>query len=197
MSYRPYRRPGINPIWIIVGVNFVVFIATLINQAIIYFRFGLIPSAIGQAPWTVFTYMFVHAGWYHIIFNMLTFYFFGTFAMALVGETAFLTTYFVGGIVGGLFFLALSPLVGTSNDILVGASGAVYALGGLLVVMRPNVRVMTFPIPVPMPLWVAILVGFVLISFIPGVAWEAHLGGIIYGAAVGYYYRRRERRGRY
>jgi membrane associated rhomboid family serine protease len=197
MAYRPYRRPGINPIWIIIGVNFVVFIATLINQAIIYFRFGLIPAAIGQTPWTVFTYMFVHAGWYHIIFNMLTFYFFGTFAMALVGETAFLTTYFVGGIVGGLFFLALSPLVGTSNDILVGASGAVYALGGLLVVMRPNVRVMTFPIPVPMPLWVAILVGFVLISFIPGVAWEAHLGGIIYGAAVGYYYRRRERRGRY
>jgi membrane associated rhomboid family serine protease len=197
MSYRPYRRPGINPLWVLIGVNVVVFLATLINPDVIYLRFGLIPSNIGQEPWTIFTYMFVHAGWTHIIFNMITLYFFGTFSMALVGETAFLVTYFVGGIVGGLVFLAFSPLLGTSNSIVVGASGAIYALGGLLLVMRPNTKVITFPIPIPMPLWVAILVGFVLVSFIPGVAWEAHLGGILYGAVVGYYYRRRERRGRY
>jgi uncharacterized protein len=197
MSYRPYRRPGINPVWIIMGVTVVVFLATLINEQVIYFRFGLIPALIGEAPWTVLTYIFVHASWYHIIFNMLTLYFFGTFTIALIGETAFLTTYFVGGIAGGLLFLALASLTGTSNSVLVGASGAIYALGGLLMVLRPNTRVITFPIPIPMPLWIAILIGFVLVSFIPGVAWQAHLGGIIYGALVGYYFRRRERRGRY
>jgi membrane associated rhomboid family serine protease len=197
MSYRPYRRQGINPIWIIIGVNVVIFFATLINQNLIYARFGLVPVFFRDTPWTVFTYMFVHAGWYHIIFNMLTLYFFGTFAMALVGEVSFLTTYFVGGIVGGLFFLLFSSITGTANSVVVGASGAVYALGGLLVVLRPKTRVISFPIPIPMPLWVAILIGFVLVSFYPGVAWQAHLGGIVYGAAVGFYFRQRERRGRY
>ena len=196
MSYRPYRRQGINPIWIIIGVNVVIFFATLIEQTLIFERFGLRPIMFREAPWTIFTYMFVHYGWAHIIFNMLTLYFFGTFAMALVGEVSFLTTYFVGGIVGGLFFLVLAPLTGAQNVFVVGASGAVYALGGLLVVMRPNTRVLTFPIPIPMPLWIAILIGFVLVSFYPGVAWQAHLGGIVYGAAVGFYFRQRERRGR-
>jgi membrane associated rhomboid family serine protease len=198
MSYRPYRKSGINPIWILIIVNFVVFIATLIGNSQIpnpiYARFALVPATIGQEPWTILTYMFVHAGWSHIIFNMITLYFFGTFAMALVGETAFLTTYFVGGIVGGLVFIALAPIVGASNSIVVGASGAIYALGGLLMVMRPNTRVITFPIPIPMPLWIAILIGFVLVSFYPGVAWQAHLGGLIYGAAVGFYFRSREYR---
>jgi membrane associated rhomboid family serine protease len=201
MSYRPYRKPGINPIWVIIGVNLVIFIATIISSGQfpnpINARFGLLPAEIAQEPWTVVTYMFVHASVPHVIFNMLTLYFFGTFTMALVGETAFLVTYFVGGIVGGLFFLAFSLLMGTSFVTVVGASGAVYALGGFLMMMRPKTKVMTFPIPVPMPLWVAILVGFVFVSFVPGVAWEAHLGGLAYGVAVGYYYRRRERRGHY
>jgi membrane associated rhomboid family serine protease len=194
MSYRPYRRRGINPIWVIIGVNVVIFLATLINETAIYTQFGLVPLDVIQRPWTIFTYMFVHASFVHIIFNMLTFYFFGTFTMALIGETAFLLTYFVGGIVGGLFFFLLAFPLGYEGATAVGASGAIYALGGLLMVMRPNTRVYTFPIPIPMPLWIAILVGFVLVSFFPGVAWQAHLGGIVYGAAIGYYYRRREMR---
>ncbi len=60
--------------------------------------------------------------------------------------------------------------------------------------LRPNTRVYTFPIPIPMPLWIAVLVGFVLVTFFPGVAWQAHLGGMVYGLAVGYYYRQRETR---
>lgn len=192
MSYRPYRRPGINPIWVLIGVNIVIFLATLINPPAIYSSFGLVPADIGNQPWTILTYMFVHAGWSHIIFNMITLYFFGTFAMALIGETHFLLTYFVGGIVGGLLFFLFSPITGTTYTVLVGASGAIYALGGLLMVMRPNVRVMIFPLPVEIPLWIAVLIGFVLVTFIPGVAWEAHLGGILYGAAIGFYFRRRE-----
>ena len=192
MSYRPYRRPGLNPIWVLVGVNVVIFFATLINPGVIFQAFGFTPANVGQEPWTIFTYMFVHSGRTHIIFNMVTLYFFGTFAMALIGETSFLVTYFVGGIVGGLFYFLLSHLIGNQAVTVVGASGAIYALGGLLIVMRPNTRVMIFPLPVQLPLWVAILIGFVLVTFLPNVAWEAHLGGILYGAAVGFYYRRRE-----
>jgi membrane associated rhomboid family serine protease len=186
------RSKGINPIWVILGVNIMVFLATLVDQNTIFIRFGLVPITFSHNPWTVFTYMFVHAGWSHIIFNMITLYFFGTFALALVGETFFLVTYFVGGIMGGLLYFAVASLSGDSYSILVGASGAIYALGGLLLVMRPNARVITFPIPIPMPLWVAILVGFLLVAFLPGVAWQAHLGGILFGTAIGFYFRRRE-----
>ena len=67
--------------------------------------------------------------------------------MALVGETAFLTTYFVGGISGRpvLSSALFRQLQATHFSVVVGASGAIYALGGLLMVMRPNTRVMTFP----------------------------------------------------
>jgi uncharacterized protein len=196
MSYRRYRRAGINPIWVIIGVNIVIFLVSLPlfdPRGIIDSSFALHPATLGEKPWTIFSYMFLHASWPHIIFNLLTFYFFGTFTIALIGETAFLITYFVGGIAGGLVYFLLSFPLGYGAGV-VGASGAIYALGGLLMVMRPNTRVYTFPIPIPMPLWIAILVGFVLVSFFPGVAWQAHLGGIAYGAAIGYYYRRREMR---
>ena len=203
MSYGRNRGLNVNPLWVIIGVNVVIFLVSILDQrGLIENRFALIPAEIGQQPWTLLTYMFLHASIWHILFNMLTLYFFGTFAVALVGETAFLTTYFVGGIMGGLVFLLfsfipLSYFQDTQYAAVVGASGAIYALGGLLMVMRPNTKVITFPIPIPMPLWVAILIGFVLVSFYPGVAWQAHLGGILYGAAVGYYFHRRETGGRY
>ncbi len=203
MSYGRNRGLNLNPIWVIIGVCVVIYLVSIIDQrGLIYARFGLTPATVIQQPWTFLTYMFLHASIWHILFNMITLYFFGTFAIALVGETSFLKTYFMGGIVGGLVFflmsyIPLSYFQASYFNVVVGASGAIYALGGLLMVMRPNTRVMTFPIPIPMPLWIAILIGFVLVSFYPGVAWQAHLGGIIYGAAVGFYFRRREGRGRY
>jgi membrane associated rhomboid family serine protease len=74
----------------------------------------------------------------------------------------------------------------------VGASGAVYAVGGALAVMRPNARVMIFPFPVPIPLWLAILIGLLVIA--PGVAWQAHLGGVLTGLVMGFIFRKQGRR---
>jgi membrane associated rhomboid family serine protease len=54
-------------------------------------------------------------------------------------------------------------------------------------------RVFIFPIPVPMPLWVAIIGGSILISFLPGIAWQAHLGGLVAGLLCGYYFRKKGR----
>lgn len=67
---------------------------------------------------------------------------------------------------GGLFFVWLGSPLATA----VGASGAVFALGGLLAVMQPMLRVFIFPIPVPIPIWVAVIGGFFIIS--SGVAWS-------------------------
>jgi membrane associated rhomboid family serine protease len=191
MGYRRNTTSGVSPIWVLIGVNFLIFLAQQFDsQNSILFRFALIPSEIGSQPWTLITYMFLHANWVHIIFNMIALYFLGTFTIYVIGETAFLVTYFVGGIVSGLVILLFAQFLNTGA--VVGASGAIFALGGLLMVLRPNIRVMMFPIPVEIPLWISILISFVIVAFNPGVSWEGHLGGIVYGAAIGYLYKRRE-----
>ena len=200
MSYGRQSASRLNPIYVLIGVNLIILIVTFFNESVIFSRFGLIPVLVGSEPWTLFTYMFVHAGLWHLIGNMITLYFFGIYVVALVGETSFLITYFVGGLVGGLFFFLLSPLLGTTYSVCVGASGAIYALGGVLVAMVPKVKVYTLPIPIPLPLWVVIVFGFLITMMLSlevssiNVAWQAHLGGLIYGLAVGYYFRRRRQR---
>ncbi len=98
-----------------------------------------------------------------------------------------LLIYFGGGVLGNIFFVLLGTLLNPDlAAVAVGASGAVFALGGALTVMQPNLRVFIFPIPAPLPLWVAVIGGFVILSFLPYVAWEAHLGGLLFGLIVGY-----------
>jgi len=183
-----YPTDGLNAILILIIINFVIFFATLIRSELIYLL-GLQPAALFSRPWTVVTAMFVHAGFWHIFANMITLYFFGSYFSRLVGQGRFLLVYFAGGILGNLLFWALAH----PFDVAVGASGAVFALAGGLVVMRPKLPVIIFPIPIPMPLWVAVLGGFVLLSFLPSVAWQAHLGGLIVGLIAGFISRRRER----
>ena len=84
-------------------------------------------------------------------------------------------------------------LLATPLSIAIGASGAVFAVGGALAVMRPKLRVIIFPVPVPIPLWTAVIGGFVILSFLPNVAWQAHLGGLVFGLIIGYFYKKRER----
>jgi membrane associated rhomboid family serine protease len=183
---RNYRWLNLDPIWVIILINFIVYIATIINGDVIH-NLGLVPAALGTRPWTILTAMFVHASFWHIFGNMITLYFFGTFLSKLVGNGKFLLVYFGGGILGNALYILLN----TSSGIpVIGASGAVYALAGALVVMMPKLRVFLYFV-VPLPLWVVVLVFFVFWSFIPGVAWQAHLGGLVAGLIAGYFFRRR------
>jgi membrane associated rhomboid family serine protease len=126
---------------------------------------------------------------------MITLYFFGTFLLRLVGTRTFLLIYFLGGIMGNIFFMLFVLLIdpGLRYISVVGASGAIFALGGALALLTPRLRVFVFPIPVPMPLWVAVIGGFVIISFAPGIAWQGHLGGLVTGLLAGLVLRRRVR----
>jgi len=187
MRYRSYQGFSMNSVWVIIAVNFVLFIATIINENVIYFL-GLIPVEFFRHPWTILTAMFVHAGFWHLFANMITLFFFGRFLAMLVGENRFLLLYFGGGILGNILYL----LLGEPISIAVGASGAVYAIAGALVMMRPRLRVLLYFI-IPMPLWLVVLVFFVIFSFLPFIAWQAHLGGLVAGLIAGYFFRRRER----
>jgi membrane associated rhomboid family serine protease len=135
------------------------------------------------------TNLFIHGGIWHILVNMLTLYFFGSYLCQLIGVRNFLITYFGGGILGNILCILILP----SPLPVVGASGAIFALGGVLTAMRPRLRVFIFPIPAPLPLWTAVIGGFLILSFFPGGAWQAHLGGLVFGLAAGYFFRKRER----
>jgi len=188
MRYRTYQGFRLTPIWFLIILNLIIFIATIILPELI-FLLGLLPVAFLQHPWTIVTNLFVHSGLWHIFANMFTLYFFGSYLSRLIGDGRFLITYFGGGILGNILFILLGP----PFSIAIGASGAVFALGGALTMMRPKLRVIVFPIPIPIPLWVAVIGGFVILSFVPFVAWQAHLGGLVFGLIAGYFFKKRER----
>ena len=187
MLYRNYRMSRFNPIWLLIGTNVLLFVVTLTAPRIILF-FGLMPADVTMRPWTVLTCLFLHGSIGHILGNMITLYFFGRYLWTLVGNKRFLIVYFAGGILGSVCYILLAPPLSIS----IGASGAVFAVGGVLAVMRPKLKVLIFPIPVPLPLWSAVIGGFVIISFFPNVAWQSHLGGLAFGLVMGYFLRRQE-----
>lgn len=184
--YRQYNRPiWQDPLFVLIGVNVLIYLVSMGMPSLIY-QWGLMPAAFLSEPWTAVTSMFVHGSLTHVLFNMLALFFFGSYLTQAVGERNMLSIYFVGGIIGSIFFWLLGP----SNAVAVGASGAIFALGGALAVLRPMTRVFIFPIPVPMPLWIAVIGGGLLISLLPGIAWEAHLGGLLTGIGAALFFSR-------
>lgn len=189
VSYRGYRGFSLGPVGFLIIANLILFIVTFIRPELIGWL-GLSRLSFPAYWWTIVTNLFVHDGIWHILANMLTLYFFGSYLTRLAGDRNFLIVYFLGGILGNVVYLLLGPLL----SIAVGASGAVFAVAGALTVLRPKLTVFIIPIPVPIPLWIAVIGGFLLLSFMPGVAWQAHLGGLVVGLVAGLLFRRRQRR---
>ncbi len=185
----------LNPILVIVALNLALFLATQISQDLII-DLGLWSPAevFFRHPWGIITSMFLHDGFFHLFANMITLYFFGNYLYRLLGTKKFLTVYFGGGILGSLFFVLLAP----PFSLAVGASGAIFALGGAMAVMVPRLRVFIFPIPVPLPLWIAVIGIFSILTLLAvldlmPIAWEAHLGGLLFGLGAGYLLKKRRR----
>jgi membrane associated rhomboid family serine protease len=183
---RTYRAVSLNVLWFLVALNVLIFIITLLRPETVIRLLGLTPALLSQQPWTIITSIFVHGGFTHILFNMISLYFLGSFLIRAAGERSFLAVFFLGGLVGNVFYFLLAPRFTTG----IGASGAIFALGGALAVLVPRVPVFIFFIPVPVPLWVAIII-FFLFSFLPNIAWQAHLGGLLLGLVAGLILRKR------
>ena len=187
-AMRTYGTVNLNALWFLIAVNALIFVITLVRPADVAGSLGLTPALLSQQPWTIISSMFVHGSFTHILFNMIGLYFLGSFLIRAVGERSFLVVFFLGGLAGNVLFILLADPFSTA----VGASGAIYALGGALAILVPRAPVLIFPIPVPIPLWAAILI-FLLLSFLPGIAWQAHLGGLFLGLVAGLVLRRRRR----
>ena len=142
--------------------------------------------------WTWVTAVFAHhpLNWFHIIFNSIVLYFFGPIVERKIGSKMFIVLFLGAGIVAGLAQAGIGLL--TVPGRVLGASGAILAIMGVLTVLNPNLRVLLFFI-IPMPLWV-LTFGFALVSvFIMvgagpgggGIAHLAHLVGLLIGLIYG------------
>ncbi|HEY3106354.1 MAG TPA: rhomboid family intramembrane serine protease [Gaiellaceae bacterium] len=150
-------------------------------------------------PVNVFTSMFQHAGWEHILGNMLFLWIFGNNVEDTLGRVRFVGFYLLGGVVATALQTFITLEFGSNRDAAVpnlGASGAIAAVLGAYFVLLPWSRVLTFVIPffffeLPAMVFLGIWFLFQLIdggfSFVQpqaggGVAFFAHIGGFLFGA---------------
>ena len=103
--------------------NTAVFLATVLYRPLQDYL-GFQPSAALVRPWTFITYMFVHGGFWHLFFNMLGLFFFGPPVEERLGAKDFIKYYAICGLIGG----AVLAFIFAPNSLLIGASGAVYAV---------------------------------------------------------------------
>lgn len=168
----------------IIIANVVMFLVTATSPGL--FRdLAFYPPIAYLRPWTVVTYMFLHAGLGHLFFNMLGLFFFGPRLETRIGGSAFLKLFFFAGMGGAIFqavFATAAPMVG--------ASGGVYAVLVGFAYYYPHETIILFPIPIPIRAWI-LVTGYIFLSLYQGitgsaagVAHFAHLGG----AAVAFGY---------
>ncbi len=143
------------------------------------------PARVLTRPWTFLSYMFVHAGLLHLLFNMLMLFVFGTAVERRMGSRPFILFYLFCGAGAAVFSLGLSAITGVSP--FVGASGAVFGVAVAFAMFWPDAELAVFPIPIPMRArtFVAVLVGLnVLLAYLTpgdGIAHLAHIGGALFG----------------
>ena len=138
-------------------------------------------------PWSIITYAFLHAGFWHLFWNMYLLYWFGTYVFNLFTAKRFLTIYLLGGICGGLLYVLsynLFPVFSNINSNLMGASAAVLAIVIFIATYTPNTIVRVFMFKVK--LW---KIGFtmVLLDLLQLPSSDnaggliAHIGGALFG----------------
>jgi len=141
-------------------------------------------------PWSFLTYAFLHAGFWHLFWNMYLLYWFGLYVLNLFTPKRFLTIYLLGAISGGFFYVLafnLFPVFSDVNSSLMGASAAVLAIVIFIATYTPNamVRIFTFRIKLwQIGLTMVLLDLFQLPSSGNAGGLIAHMGG----AAFGYFY---------
>lgn len=199
-------------------LNIIVFIATLINREFMTAEFALFyPTSRYFHWWQVLTHMFMHGGFWHILFNMYTLWLFGSVVENIIGSKKFLLFYFVCGLGAaglhlGVEFLqmqsfmegaALGNNVALQNIAVikltptVGASGAIYGvLIGYAMLFPASKMTLLFPPVTLSAKWMVIVFAAIelltgVTGTVAGVAHFAHLGGMLIGWLMIFYWRKR------
>jgi membrane associated rhomboid family serine protease len=157
----PYRQ--YNAAFALIFLNFGIFFLTSVAPGLLRVL-AMNPRYVMQEGyfWTPFTYMFVHGGLSHILFNMLGLFFFGTQVEHRIGSNEFLLFYLSVGFLAGVFSLAMYWLSGNYFVFLIGASGAVFGVLLAFATYFPHAQIYLFGIlPVPAPI---LVVGYTFIE---------------------------------
>jgi len=199
------RRPA----WVVKGLVLVNVLAFLLELALgleaVVQAYRFVPALFFQDPlgqgYRLFTSMFLHGGFFHILSNMWFLWVFGDNVEERMGHGRFLLFYLLGGVAAALAQGLFTP---TSPIPMIGASGAVSAVLGAYYALFPRAYVVsvvlfifplfvTFPAGVYLGYWAFLQLLQGLLG-LPGVAWWAHLGGFLFGVWAGPRLARRWRR---
>jgi membrane associated rhomboid family serine protease len=198
--------------WLLIALNVLVFIyevnlrATALEQLVR--TWGLVPAQLMSGPqteWTtIFTSMFLHGGWFHLLSNVWVLFIFGDNVEDRMGGGRYLVFYLLSGVAAGLLQSFLMP---GSREPMIGASGAIAGVLGAYLILFPRARVASL-VPIffiftiiQIPATIFLLFWFVSQLFSgwlalggtagSGVAWWAHVGGFIFGILAAYFFARR------
>jgi membrane associated rhomboid family serine protease len=173
----------------LINIPFILFAKTVPFNLVDFLSLYASPHNFVRHPWGIFTYMFIHEGFWHILWNMLGLYWFGQIVQDMIGKPKILPLYIFGGIFGGLLYMLaynvfplFSNSVGFSSCI--GASAGVMAVVLAAATIAPNFE-LGFAIIGPVKIkWIALVyVVLDLINIQGGNAGGhiAHLGGALFG----------------
>tara|TARA_B100000886_G_scaffold309249_1_gene243312 strand:- start:3084 stop:3953 length:870 start_codon:yes stop_codon:yes gene_type:complete len=197
----------------IILINIIVFVSISVVQVVLtisglstfftmFINKLMLPASLGTfilQPWSLITYFFLHMSFMHILWNMLFLYWFGKIINDNIGNNALISLYVLGGIIGGLFYMAIYNIVPyygerVSDSLMLGASAGVFSVVVGSATLMPNY---TFYLLLIGPVRIKyIALFYVLLSFFDVAGTNAggeiaHLGG----AFIGYIYIRRLQNG--
>jgi membrane associated rhomboid family serine protease len=193
---RRRRRPRAGPggSYVLMGLCIVAFAAQWLVGDSFTQAFLLNPQAIRSEPWRLLTSAFLHSPGlvFHILFNLYALFIFGPMLESFLGRGRYIALYLIGalgGSVGEVLVYQLAVVTqGASmhwiGQLLTpasayGASGAIFALLGAIVALRKALGVQS------MQLAIVVVINLAFSFFVPGIAWEVHVGGLITGFAIG------------
>ncbi|WP_428931842.1 rhomboid family intramembrane serine protease [Microbacterium sp. YY-01] len=161
-------------------------VGNTVKSSLLFYAPYLYPQLFVNAsfePWRMLTALLVHSGFLHLALNMLGLWMLGRILEPIVGKWRFLALYILSGLGGSVAVALISP-----GSAVIGASGAVFGLMGALFSIGRHMGADVGGI--------VIILGInLVIGFLPGnnISWQAHVGGLVVGAIIGFIYARTAR----
>jgi len=190
-------------VWVLVQVAFVIGWAFNRSDLIIehfileYFALPASLELLIYRPWTIFTYMFLHTSFWHILFNMLWLYWFGKIFTQYLNQRQFLTTYLLGGLAGGVLYILAYNVFPVFEGVIpqaraLGGSASVMAIVASISLYVPNYAINMIFLGRVKIFYMALalfILDFFMIRHGNAGGHIAHIGGAIYGFLYVYYLR--------
>lgn len=177
--------------YVLMGLCVVLYLGQVFSGGALTDAWVLRPDLIATQPWRLITSAFLHANPLHILSNLYALFIFGPVLERFLGRVRYLALYLVGALGGSVGVVLVWQLAVVTNGAsakwldgllspasALGASGAIFALMGALLVLRKAIGLQLTQI------LIVVAINLALGFFVRGIAWQAHIGGLLVGAAI-------------